>query len=521
MADRTADDVFPAPPMVWGSFVVAVLLSVIAFSDGLSELVRRWSTQDEYNHGFLIPFISIWLLWQRREALLDSVGTPHWTGLLILALSVAMLVVGELTAIFLLLQVGFLVALAGIVVATGGYSLLRVAALPIGFLAFAIPLPYFIDAMLSWRLQLLSSELGVLFLTLFAVPVYLEGNMIDLGVYKIQVVEACSGLRYLYPFLSLGFLAAYLFQAPLWQRCLVVLSTVPITIGMNSARIAMIGILVKNWGPESAEGFLHLFEGWVIFLVCALILWLEVWALARMNGTGFFESWGAPPKIAYTARKTYSPRFSLTSLLAVLVLVAAVPTVFILGGRQELIPERDRFVSFPRTLGDWSGEISYLEPRIEHALGLTDYVLADFRNGTTTPVNLYIAYYESQRKGVSPHSPSVCIPGGGWLITELNRVDIALNGGAMTIPVNRVVISRNSYRQLVYYWFDQRGRKIANEWFMKGYLLLDALHQNRTDGALVRLTTQVRDDKDISEADARLVSMMNNLASVTPRYLPQ
>lgn len=521
MADRTANGGFPATLMVWASFVIAVFLCTIAFGDGLVELVRRWSTQDEYNHGFLIPVISMWLLWQRRTALLGSLGPPHWTGALIVLVSIAMLIVGELTAIFLLLQLGFLVALTGTVVAIGGFSLLRVATLPIAFLAFAIPLPYFVDAMLSWRLQLISSELGVLFLTLFAVPVYLEGNMIDLGVYKIQVVEACSGLRYLYPFLSLGFLAAYLFQAPLWQRWLVVLSTIPITIGMNSARIGMIGILVKHWGPGAAEGFLHTFEGWVIFLVCALILWLEVWTLARLNGRGFFETWGVPPRLSYTAVRSYLPRINRTSLIAVGGLIVAIPAVILLGGREEIVPERDRFVSFPRSLGDWKGEISYLEPQIEHALGLTDYVLADYRNGKTPPINLYIAYYDSQRKGVSPHSPSVCIPGGGWLITDLKRVDITLDGSSTKTPVNRVVISRNSYQQLVYYWFDQRGRKIANEWSLKGYLLADALFQNRTDGALVRLTTPVRDDEDIAAADTRIVSMMKNLASVTPRYLPQ
>src|SRR6185369_7388713 len=116
---------------------------------------------------------------------------------------------------------GFLVALLGIVLTVGGPSLLKVTFIPIAFLVFAIPLPYFIDSELSFRLQLISSELGVFFIRLFGVSVYLTGNVIDLGNYKLQVVEACSGLRYLYPLLSLGFLAAYLFQAPLWQRALV------------------------------------------------------------------------------------------------------------------------------------------------------------------------------------------------------------------------------------------------------------------------------------------------------------
>src|SRR5262249_37333932 len=143
-------------------------------------------------------------------------------------------VVGELGALYFFSQGAFVVTLLGITLCIGGFPLLRVAFIPIVFLLFAIPLPYFIDSVLSWRLQLISSELGVAFIKLFGIPVFLEGNVIDLGQYKLQVVEACSGLRYLYPLLSLGFLAAYLFQAPLWKRAIVFLSTIPITIIMNS-----------------------------------------------------------------------------------------------------------------------------------------------------------------------------------------------------------------------------------------------------------------------------------------------
>ena len=158
-------------------------------------------------------------------------------------------------------------------------------------------MPYFIDAVLSWRLQIISSELGVAFIRLFQIPVFLEGNVIDLGQYKLQVVEACSGLRYLYPLMSLGFLAAYFFQAPLWQRALVFLSTIPITILMNSLRIGVVGIMVDNFGPQDADGFLHMFEGWIIFLACAILLVGLMHLLARVgSGKGFFQAF-YPPKI--------------------------------------------------------------------------------------------------------------------------------------------------------------------------------------------------------------------------------
>ena len=128
-------------------------------------------------------------------------------------------------------------------------------------------------------MQLISSELGVLVIRLFDIPVYLEGNIIDLGTYKLQVVEACSGLRYMYPLLSLSLILAFFFRVVMWKRVLVFVSAIPITIVMNSIRIGIIGVLVEYFGIEVAEGFLHDFEGWVIFLVCFFFLYLEMWLI--------------------------------------------------------------------------------------------------------------------------------------------------------------------------------------------------------------------------------------------------
>ena len=505
---------------MWLGLAFAAVLCGVAFRGGLAAQIRKWVFAPEYNHGFAILAIALWFLWVRRKALCDAWGQPHFLGLLLVVAATAMLIIGELAAVFLLLQVGFLVALAGILAAMGGLSLLRVAALPIGLLAFAIPVPSFIDAMLSWRLQLLSTELGVFFLTLVHVPVYSEGNIIDLGIFKIQVADACSGLRYLYPFLSLGFLAAYLFNAPGWQRAFVVVSTIPITIFMNSVRIAMIGITVHQWGRGAAEGFLHLFEGWVIFVGCSMILWLEIWALARLTGRRFFEAWGAMPHLTYAAGQPARPQFNAATLLAIGALVTAIPATSMINNRMEMVPKRERFASFPQRMGDWQGRESFLEPGIEQTLHSSDYYLADFQNGKGPDVNVFMAYYESQRKGESPHSPSVCIPGGGWSITRLDRVSIPLGGNNSAVTVNRAVISRNSQKQIVYYWFDERGRNIASEWSMKWYLLVDSIFKRRTDGALVRLTTPLLADESVGTADARLVSVMEKLVPVTSRFIP-
>jgi len=502
--------------------LIAVLVAVAAFSGGLWELVGRWSRQEEYSHGFLIPIVVAWMLWSRRDALRANAGRPSWTGPLLILVAAVMLLVGELSGLFMLLQLGFIVVLMAIVLALGGYSLLKVAFIPIAFLAFAIPLPYFIDSELSLRLQLISSELGVFFIRMFGVPVYLTGNVIDLGNYKLQVVDACSGLRYLYPLLSFGFLAAFLFQAPLWQRALLFLSAIPITIVMNSFRIGMVGLLVDRWGTAQAEGLLHYFEGWVIFLACAAILTGEMWLLARVAGKTFFQVFGLPKVRASVPQEPRSASSVGQFPIIVCMLLVSVAGIadFYLAGRQEIVPERLRFVEFPRKLGLWQGHASLLEPEIERGLRVDDYILSDYQKPGSGLVNFYVAYYASQRKGASPHSPEVCIPGGGWQILQLEQTSFRSDALSVTLNLNRVVIARDNNKQLVYYWFVERGHNIANEYSSKWHMFVDAISKNRTDGALVRLVTPFYPGEPEHAADERLQSFINELEPRLKAYLP-
>lgn len=508
--------------IVWSLALVSVLVCLMAFSGGLLELVRRWSVQEEYSHGFLIPFIAAWLLWTRRDVLAVSVGRPSWSGLALIFLAAAMQVVGKLSALYLLSQVGFIVALIGVVLALGGYSLLKVTFIPIVFLLFAIPLPYVVDAALSLKLELISSQLGVFFIRLFQIPVFLEGNVIDLGIYKLQVVEACSGLRYLYPLLSLGFLAAYLFHAPFWQRALVFLSTIPITILMNSFRIGLVGVLVNSWGPQDADGALHMFEGWIIFLACSAMLIGEMYLLVRLTSKKSFFEVFYPPQPTASAGRHEAPRLLSAAPLATSLLLLCVTGLasYFVATRHEIYPDRKLFAAFPSTLGDWHGRTASLDTQTVAGLALTDYILSDYTRKDGRPVNLYVAYYASQRSGASPHSPSVCIPGNGWLITRLRETEYRNPALKVSLPYNRAIIEKGSEKQLVYYWFDERGMKLASEYWSKFYLLRDAILENRTDGALVRLTTPVFANETERDADKRLQDFIATLLPNLAQYLP-
>jgi exosortase D (VPLPA-CTERM-specific) len=498
--------------------VATLAVGVVGFGGVLLELVRRWNQQEEYSHGFLIPIVTAWLLWTRRDALRESIGPPSFAGLGVVVFAITMHMLGELSDIFILSQVGFVLALMGIVLAIGGYTLLRVAFIPITYLLFAIPMPYFIDAKLTLQLQLISSQLGVFFIQLFQIPVYLDGNIIDMGNYQLQVAEACSGLRYLYPLLSIGFLAAYLFHAPLWQRTMIFLSSIPIAVGMNGFRIGVIGFLVDRWGPAMAEGALHFFEGWVVFLACSALLAGEVGVLASVSGRRFFDVFHLPTVTAVPPDgiPTKSPRRGpVMACLSVLCLAGL--GVFFISGRSEIIPERTRFAAFPMSIGEWQGRVMSFDSVTEQIIKTDDYIMANYIRSGDKPVNLYVAYYASQRKNESPHSPIVCLPGGGWLITQLGRQ--TFNSDGIERPYNRVVIQNGSVRELVYYWFDERGRAVADEYMAKWYLLADSIVKNRSDGALVRLTTEIKSESEES-ADRRLRSFMQVTLPRLNGFLP-
>src|SRR5689334_8311058 len=163
LATSTQRDTLALAALAAGS--LAVLLVFIVLAEGTGGLWHRWTTQEEYSHGFLIPVISGWLLWIRREAIASSIGTPSWrsscSGLALILLAGGLLVIGKLSSLFLLPEIGCVLALIGLVLCAGGAPLLKVTWVPVVFLLFAIPLPYTVDAGLSLQLQLLSSQLGV------------------------------------------------------------------------------------------------------------------------------------------------------------------------------------------------------------------------------------------------------------------------------------------------------------------------------------------------------------------------
>ncbi len=524
-ANENAPRVWKETPLIWLSLAILSLLLGLLFFDSLQRLVDVWNSREEYSYGYLIPPITAFLLWQRKNRLERAVFSGSWAGVVVVFLGLVLLIIGNLSAIYLAMEYAFLVVLAGIALAMMGGTAFKIVAAPLGLLIFMIPLPEFLFQEISSQLQLISSQIGVWFIRLLNISVFLEGNVIDLGSYKLQVVEACSGLRYLFPLMALGFIVAYFYNAPLWKRVVIFLSTIPITVFMNSFRIGAIGILVEYWGSSMATGFLHDFEGWVVFMACTGVLIAEIWLLSRLGGDKrplrevFGIDFPQPRPAGAILQARSIPRPFIAASLLVLIGVA---TSYALPQRVELQQARADFSTFPMSLGSWQGEGGKIESIYLDVLQLDDYILADYHRPAQPGVNLYVAYYATQRKGQATHSPRTCIPGGGWQIVSLDRYAVAnVTHNGRPLMVNRTFIKMGDYRQLVYYWFEQRGRDLTNEYAVRWYIFWDALTRNRTDGALVRLTTEVPVGEDIADADRRLAEFAQIASPQLKEFVPE
>jgi len=254
----------------------------------LFHLGKQWLNDPDASHGFFVPAFSVFVLWQIRDRLARLPRRPSSCGLLIVAFALLVLVVGSLGAELFLSRISLLLLIAGLVILFAGWGWFRAVLFPWAFLILMIPLPAIIFSQITFPLQLLASRLAALLLPMAGVPVLREGNVIYLPAMPLEVAEACSGIRSLLSLAALAVIYGYFAESRTWARVLLTLSAIPIAVAANSLRIVGTGILVQYWDPERAEGFFHIFSGWLIFLASLTLLFMmhRLLQIGHQNGEG-------------------------------------------------------------------------------------------------------------------------------------------------------------------------------------------------------------------------------------------
>ncbi|MDL1982904.1 MAG: VPLPA-CTERM-specific exosortase XrtD [Deltaproteobacteria bacterium] len=494
------------------------LLLIGVYYSSLAYMISQWERED-YSYCYLIPFIVLYLIWEKRNQLASLPSVSSWKGLIPFILGIVFFWLGELGGEYFTLYISFWLVMVGICWMHLGWEKLKTIAFPLLFSLTMFPFPNFLHNKISVNLKLISSQLGVAMMQLYGMSAYREGNVIDLGFTQLQVVDACNGLRYLFPLIILGILLAYFFRAAFWKKAILVISTLPLSIITNSLRIALTGILYEVWGTKVAEGFFHGFSGWFIFMFSLGVLLLEMWILKKVQGSRFKVQDSKQQergRVGGIQNSFFLPQFVVTVILLGATLALSQGIEF-----REKIPIKKSFDRFPLKVGEWSGNRQTMEQKFIDALDLSDYAIIEYQNSTGKSVNFYVAYYESQRKGESIHSPATCLPGGGWIFKQAGAVGIPLpanDGGFM--KVNRAFMQKSGYKQLSYYWFPQRGRILTNAYQLKIFAFWDALTRQRTDGAMVRVITSVHVLEDLEEAEKRLQGFTREIVPVLGEFLP-
>jgi len=246
--------------------LLAALLAVL-YHHTLAALAVQWWDDPNYSHGFIVPLFSGWVVWRERKRILAEPVNPSWFGLLVILAGLGILALGVLGSELFLSRTSLLIVVAGMIIQFQGWRRFRAMLFPWAVLFLMVPLPVIVFNQIALPLQFLASRLASGLLSLVGVPVLREGNVINLPSLSLDVVEACSGLRSLVSLVTLAVFYGYLFEPRAWRGFLLVLSSIPIAVAANAFRIMGSGILGEYWSPDKAEGFFHLFSGWLVFVL--------------------------------------------------------------------------------------------------------------------------------------------------------------------------------------------------------------------------------------------------------------
>ena len=257
---------FQRADFAWASLIIGVLVAAVYYHV-LAKLVADWWQIPDFSHGFLVPVFAAYMVWVKRKTLLATKIAPTWSGIVVVILGLVVLLLGVYGAELFLSRVSLVILLTGLVLSFGGWHLLKELRFALLVLLLAIPIPAIIFNEITLPLQTLAAKLASALLPLFGVPVLREGNVIELPAMKLEVAEACSGIRSLMSLLTFSIFYGYFLERSALRRTVLALASIPIAIAANAVRILGTGLCVQYWDPEKALGFFHEFSGWVMFLV--------------------------------------------------------------------------------------------------------------------------------------------------------------------------------------------------------------------------------------------------------------
>jgi exosortase D (VPLPA-CTERM-specific) len=507
----------------WFKVSLLLVLFIAAYWVPLSSLVNTWMKNEDYSYGFLIPVVSLYLIWDMRARLKDVEFRSSWAVFPVLISLVLLSIYGILGSSGNISMPAVPLLIICFTAFCFGLDITRRLILPLGFLIFMVPIPPILERTIGIYLKSLSSKLGGEVIQFFNISVNVSGNIIDLGVTQLQVVDACNGLRYVFPLLAIGVIYAYLFERVTWKRIFCVLITIPIAILTNALRIGITGILTNYYGPGVAEGFFHDFSGWVLFMVSSCLLFL----------IGRILAW-LPPKGSKVEQTTvscgekstnqaigvpYIDGAFITSMI-ILILVAglsfstkALPPIKLTGG----------IASFPLMFSNWSGQATLVDPEIIDKSGAEEAFNGNYQNSAGDDVSLYIGYRGTAFLANENffHSPTVCLPSSGWETIETSTHEIQGVPFFGRLKVTKMIVAHMDSKMVVYFWFQTKNKATYDKNINRFDLALHAIRRDNTHDLFIRTITPIRLGESIRVNEQRMDVFVTDMMSALLTFIKE
>ncbi|NVN97964.1 MAG: EpsI family protein [Geobacteraceae bacterium] len=462
-----------------------ILLLLCVYFSVLKGMVLQWYSDDNYSHGFLVPIISGYFLYDRRAAYKNTVVSPWRPGLAVIIFGLLQFILGYLATENFTMRLSFIVLLAGLVLYLFGRELFRQLLLPLGYLIMMVPLPYILYNMVAFPLKLFITRCSVALLQLFGIVVLREGNIIMFPATTLEVADACSGMRSIMSLLAMGIAIAFFIRMTPTKRTMLISFSIPVAIFTNMLRVVITGVLVHNFGAQVAEGLVHELSGLLVFVVAMAIL---VWIGSLLESEDNVSVPMEPSAVTSSYRVDHLSLRCFVIVAALLLLTAGYKGVH----ADVMIPLNQPFSAFPRAHAEWimTAEETFNAATLE-LLKPTDYLSRTYRDASGVKVKLYIGYHGGGEGTGEIHSPRHCLPGSGWQEVSSTRTILDSHG-------ERINLVKASYMQgdrieNIFYWFQVRNSSLSSEFALKIAEFTGSMLHRRRDAAFIRVSFPAAD----------------------------
>lgn len=503
-------DIFPRK--IWVKIGLLAGAFIFAYIPAISLLVGTWLGRDDSSHGFLVPFISLYFVWTKRERLSQIPIMPNISGgITIIFIASILLIMGSVSGVAIAQEMSILLVIPGIVLLLLGMPYIIALALPLTYLIFMSPiLNVFLDK-IRWPLQLFSAKFAGIILKYVGIPAYQYRNYIELPNITLEVADVCSGVNYLISIIAIAIPIAYFTQKS-WQRKTVIISSaVIIGILANVARIILIGIWTTYNIGENSHGPNHIFRGLFVSVIGFVFLFIAAWVFAETSPLSVIKS-NTEKRIATSGLTVNIQQFNKAWLIAIALLLSIGGYLFLYNPQP--IPLKRNFKELPIAIGDWKLANTEYQKNLFEVHGADAEVIKVYKNTSGREIKLYIGYFESQRQ--DKELINYRLQG---LYNNAREIKILADSYGQ-IKVNEAILQNASQNLMVLYWYNINGRIIANNRRAKFITALDGLIHRQTNGAIIMVYANLKDSDDQNRASKDMKEFVEEIIPVIHNYLP-